>query len=46
METCWSKEEGVAIVFEVIAQNNRNGKHMQFLCHMCGLVGHKMVECI
>jgi hypothetical protein len=28
VETCWNKEEGVAIVFEVIAQNNKNTKHM------------------
>jgi hypothetical protein len=46
VETCWSKEEGIVIVFEVIDQNNRNVKHMWFPYHVCGLVGHKMVECI
>jgi hypothetical protein len=46
VETCWTKEEGIAIFLEVVAQNNKNAKHMQFPCHVCGLVGHKMVECL
>jgi hypothetical protein len=46
VKTCWSKEEGIAIVFEVIVQNNKNAKHMRFPYHVCGLAGHKMVECI
>jgi hypothetical protein len=39
------KEEIVTSVIEVMAYYNKNAKPMQFPCHMCGVMGHKMVEC-
>jgi hypothetical protein len=46
METCRNKKEEIIIsVTKVIIHNNKNVRPMQFPCHVCGLIGHKMVEC-
>jgi len=45
METYCNKEGTITNVVEVTIQNNKNAKLMRLPYHMCGLVGHMMVDC-
>ncbi len=38
-------EEIIIVIVEIKVQNNKNAKPMRFPIHLCGLVGHKVVEC-
>jgi hypothetical protein len=33
------------VVFEVIVKLSKPLKCMKYPCHICGIVGHRMVEC-
>ncbi len=45
VEPCHNKEEAIISVVEVMIHNNKSAKPLWFPYHVCGLMGHKMVEC-
>jgi hypothetical protein len=47
METCKSnkKEEPIVVVVETIIQVGQPSRPLNYPCHICGIVGHKLMNC-
>jgi hypothetical protein len=39
------KEDPIPIVFEVTTQQIKVEKPMKYSCHICGDIGHKIIDC-
>jgi hypothetical protein len=39
------KDELVIILFEVAIPKNKYFEPMKYHCHICGMIGHRMVNC-
>jgi len=45
VETCIKKEHTIVVVIEATQPNQKPQKTFSYACHICGLNGHKMIEC-
>ncbi len=47
METCKSKKEDpIVIAIETITRVDKHPRPLNYPCHICGIVGHKLTNCL
>ncbi len=45
METCKSQKEEPTIVIEINAHVGKPSRPLNYPCHICGILGHKLMNC-